>query len=37
MTALDIFNYYVDNIKYAFVLVLIVFPLAVFFRSFFKK
>lgn len=37
MTGADIFTYYVDNIKYAFVLALIAFPLVMFFRSFFKK
>lgn len=37
MTQLDIFNYFVDNIKYAFIFVCIVFPLSIFLRSFFKK
>lgn len=37
MTQLDLFNYFVGNIKYAFIVACIAFPLLMLARSFFKK
>lgn len=37
MTALDLFNYFVNNVKDAFIFVCIAFPVALMVRAFFKK